>query len=138
MKALVFPFRLGAGGTIASTQDYGQIVRGQVLDGLMTNLAERVMRPNYGCDIQAALFDPSDELQRRDAAGQIKARLSQYVPRCSVSSVTLEIAQDAPFLIYITVVYRPTMFATDQTLQASISASEFVSRSLNLSQAIAQ
>lgn len=130
MRALAFPFRLSPGGKMADTADYAQIVRGQVLDGLMTNLAERVMRPNYGCDIQAALFDPSDELQRRDAAGQIRTRLQQYVPRCNVRSVKLEIARDAPQLVYITVVYRPTMFSTDQTLQVPVSSSEFVSRSL--------
>ena len=28
----------------------------------MTNQGERVFRPRYGCDIQAALFDPRDEL----------------------------------------------------------------------------
>ena len=64
-------------------------MRGQVIDALMTNLGERVFRPRYGCDIQAALFDPTDELVRRDAAGQIKNRLEQLVTRAIVRSVTV-------------------------------------------------
>ena len=71
VRALTFPFRIVPGGTLATTSRYEEIVRAQVIDGLMTNLGERVMRPNYGCDIQAALFDPSDELVRLDAASQI-------------------------------------------------------------------
>ena len=80
MRAIPFPFRVAPGGAIATTTVYAEIVRAQVIDGLMTNLAERIMRPNYGCDVQAALFDPSDELVRRDAAGMLKNRLQQLRP----------------------------------------------------------
>ena len=68
MKAISFPFRF-VSGNIAATTTYDEIVRGQIIDALMTNQGERVFRPRYGCDIQAALFDPRDELVRRDAAG---------------------------------------------------------------------
>ena len=84
MRALQYFFQTNKFGGLMETSDYAQIVRGQVIDALMTNLGERVFRPRYGCDIQAMLFDPSDELVRRDAAGMIKKRLEQLVPRAII------------------------------------------------------
>jgi phage baseplate assembly protein W len=129
MRAIAYPFHIAPGGSLASTTDYNQIVRGQVIDALMTNLGERVMRPNYGCDIQAALFDPTDELLRRDAASMIKERLQQFVPRCMVRSVKVELEITKPFIVVVTVVYRPNLYSTDQVLNVPVS-SEFVNRSL--------
>ena len=45
MRALLYPFSLAPGGKLAETSDYAQIVRGQVIDALMTNLGERVYAP---------------------------------------------------------------------------------------------
>jgi phage baseplate assembly protein W len=132
MKALLYPFRLEPGGRIAVTTSYDAIVRGQVIDGLMTNLGERVMRPNYGCDVQAALFDPSDELVRRDAASMIADRLQQYCPRCIVRSAKVEMAEMEPWFVVVTIVYRPSPYSTDQVIDVPVS-SEFISRSRALS-----
>src|SRR5215831_8706761 len=129
MKALLYPFTVGIGKTVATTQDYNTIVRGQVIDALMTNQGERAMRPNYGCDIQAAVFDPSDELVRRDAASWISERLQGYCPRCLVRSIDIEISQDHPFQVVVTIVYRPNQYSTDQVLEVPV-ASEFIQRSL--------
>jgi phage baseplate assembly protein W len=128
VKAISYPFRLAPGGKIAVTKSYDEVVRGQVIDALMTNQGERVMRPQHGCDIQASLFDPSDELVRRDAASVIKERLQQFVPRCFVRSVKIEIAPQ-PYLVYVNVVYKPNLYATDQVLELPVS-SEFIARSL--------
>ena len=127
MRALLFPFSLAPGGKISETTDYAQIVRGQVIDALMTNLGERVMRPRYGCDIQSALFDPSDELVRRDAAGQIKQRLEQLVTRAIVRSVILTSNDPEPGYVTIKVVYRPALYATDAEIAVPL-ASEFLNR----------
>jgi len=129
MKALAYPFSVSVGRTVATTISYDQIVRGQVIDALMTNMGERVMRPNYGCDVQAAVFDPSDELVRRDAASWISERLQGYCPRCLVRSIDIEKSIDRPFEIVITIVYRPTQYSTDQVLEVPVS-SEFIQRSL--------
>lgn len=123
--ALTFPFHLNSSGMPATTASYEEVVRAQVIDALMTNQGERVMRPRYGCDIQAALFDPSDELVRRDAAGRIKARLEQLVPRCIVRGVSVDI--DTPGVINISILYRPSLYSTDTTLTVPVS-SEFLNR----------
>ncbi len=77
------------GGRVPLTQDYGQIVRQQIVDALVTNARERVMRPDYGADIQSLLFDGADSLVRADVAATVKERLSILVPRATIKSVTL-------------------------------------------------
>jgi len=127
VRAILYPFSLAPGGKLADTSDYAQIVRGQVIDALMTNLGERVFRPRYGCDIQAALFDPSDELVRRDAAGQIKHRLEQLVTRAIIRSVIVTAADPEPGYVTVRVVYRPALYATDAEIAVPV-ASEYLNR----------
>lgn len=139
MIALQYPFQVDLSGKLSTTTNYDQIVRGQMIDALMTNQGERVMRPRYGCDIQAALFDPQDELQRKDAASIIKNRITQLVVRAMVRSVSLSIEGAArngsetvftgalESIIVIAVTYRSSLYATDTTLSVPTS-SEFVTR----------
>jgi phage baseplate assembly protein W len=138
VKAIDFPFRLKSGGAIATTPSYGHLVRAQVIDAVVTNLGERVMRPRYGCDFQAALFDPSDELVRRDAASMIKSRLEQLVPRAIVRSVDIDIPDYAsqtvfsaaePGMVVVSIVYKASMYATDTQVAIPV-ASEFIARHL--------
>jgi len=125
MRALMFPFRLDPRGTMATTTNYAEIVRGQVIDALMTNLGERQYRPRYGCDIQAALFDPTDELVRADAASMIKQRLEQLVTRAIVRKVAVD--PGTPGTVVITIVYRASLYATDTEVTVPVS-SEFLNR----------
>lgn len=129
MQAIKFPFSVSNGRTVQGTSSYDEIVRGQVIDALMTNQGDRVFRADYGCDIQSALFDPSDELVRADAATYIKEKLQRYVPRCVVSTVRIESPDDEPGVIYISVVYRTSVYQSDQTLKVPVS-SEFIQRNV--------
>jgi phage baseplate assembly protein W len=125
MRAITFPFSLDASGHIKETASYEEVVRAQVIDALMTNQGERVFRARYGCDTQAALFDPSDELVRRDAGAVLKTRLERLVNRCIVRSCIIELG--APGTVNITIVYRPSLYASDTSVTVPTS-SEFLSR----------
>lgn len=127
MKSLAFPFRLGPDGHFTPTASYEEVVRGQVIDALMTNQGERVFRAMYGCDIQAALFDPSDELVRRDMATFLKARLQQFVSRAIVRDIKISVPDAFPMVVFVDVLYRPSLFAADRTLTVPVS-SEFLNR----------
>jgi phage baseplate assembly protein W len=138
MIALKYPFQVDLSGKLSATINYDEVVRGQVIDALMTNQGERVMRPRYGCDIQAALFDPQDELARKDGASIIKNRLTQLVSRAMVRNVTMNIEDSRAgaetvftgameSAVVISVVYRSSLYATDTTLSVPTS-SEFVTR----------
>ncbi len=129
MKTLVFPFAISDNRSIGTTHTYEEIVRGQVIDALMTNQGERLYRAEYGCDIQAALFDPSDELVRADAGNYILQRLQRYTPRAVVISVTIKSPDNEQGVVYVDIVYRPSVFQGNQTLSVPIS-SEYINRSL--------
>lgn len=127
MRALRFPFSVSMYGQVVDTSDYSQIVRGQIIDALMTNFGERVFRPRYGSDIQSALFDPSDELVRRDAAGQVQKRLEQLVPRAIIRGVAVHIDVPETGHVTIDVSYRSSPYGTDASIAVPI-ASEFFNR----------
>jgi hypothetical protein len=129
MKVLLFPFGLSTHSSrnFATTASYDEMVRGQVIDALMTNQGERVYRADYGCDIQSALFDPSDELVRADAANFISQKLQALVPRAVIVSVEVTSPDTEPGVVYVTVTYRPSVFTDTQTLRVPIS-SEFLRR----------
>ena len=139
MKAINFPFHLAPNGRVAETTNYDMLVRAQVIDAIMTNQGERMMRPRYGCDMQAALFDPADELIRRDAASHLKRRLEQFVSRAFIRSVDINSSmtfisampetQSEPGVVVITVTYRSALYATDVALEIPVS-STYIQRSL--------
>lgn len=130
MKVLLFPFGLTTHSSrnFATTGSYAEMVRGQMIDALMTNQGERVFRAEYGCDIQSALFDPSGELERADASNFISQRLQALVPRAVIISVEVTSPDNEPGVVYVTVKYRPSVFTDTQTLRIPIS-SEFLRRS---------
>lgn len=104
MKTLSYPFRF-SGGTVATTTDYNEIVRGQIIDCVTTARFERVMRPDYGADAARLLFDPSDALVRADAATYIKTQLTQQVPRATVVNVDLAVDPSSPNIVLIKIDY---------------------------------
>lgn len=108
-------------GSFASTTNYDVIVRQQLIDALVTNQGERVMRPDWGCDIQAVLFDPSDSLERSDAASYIRDRLTHLVPRALVMSVEVKVANNQPNLVYIDVHYKTSNYSPASTLSVEMN-----------------
>jgi uncharacterized protein len=118
--ALDFPFRF-ENGKLAATSNYSRIVRNQLIDTLMTNFRERVMRPDYGSDIQSLLFNQSDELQRGDTASIIQERLSYAVPRALIDSVEIRPDPQSKFVVYITVSYRVNEFSEPEAVTIPVS-----------------
>ena len=112
-----------------ATTTYDDIVRGQVIDALMTNQGERVLRPRYGCDIQAALFDPRDELVRKDAAGTIKPAPGDVRPTVHREDIHIELPAGTT-RVDVIIVYRASAFGTDITLTRADLGSEFANRAL--------
>jgi phage baseplate assembly protein W len=102
VRAFTYPLQITA-GALATTDDYGSIVTGQVQDALITNHRERVMQADYGCDIHSYLFDPSDSLVRQDTAREVQNRLTSLVPRAQVNNVAIGLEAGAPQMVRIAV-----------------------------------
>lgn len=117
--AIDFPFRF-EGGSLATTGNYQKLVRNQLIDTLMTNLRERIMRPDYGADIQSLLFAPSDELRWNDTSAIIQERLSFAVPRALIDSVTVTPDSQNREMVYIEVAFRVNEFSEPERLTVPV------------------
>lgn len=110
MRAIDFPFRI-SGGKLATTESYPRLVRNQIIDSVMTNYQERIMRPEYGSDIQALVFEQADDLRRKDANEIIKERLIQMVPRAIIEDVSLEQDFGSANVVYVKVTFRVNSYS---------------------------
>jgi phage baseplate assembly protein W len=104
-RHIAFPFRIGGDGRTVAPASFGDHVRDEVLQLLLTDLGERPFQPEFGGGVRRLVFEPASDLLR----GVTKARISQAMGRWLGHRVALE-ALDVVFdgeLIDITVKYRP-------------------------------
>lgn len=119
MKAFDVPLSI-VNGTIAMTDNYDRIVRNQVIDALTTNSGERVMHPDWGCDVQSVLFDPSDMLERQDTAAYVRDRLVQFVPRSFIRSVSVDVSDAEPNVVFIDIKYKSSSYMPESTVKVGL------------------
>lgn len=123
MRAFTAPLSI-ANGTIQTTENYDRIVRDQVIDALTTNQGERVMHPDWGCDVQAMLFDPSDMLERSDTASYVRDRLVQFVPYAFIKSVDVSVSDAEPNIVYIEVKYKASKYVPESSVTVALNTTE--------------
>jgi phage baseplate assembly protein W len=119
--ALKYPFSVDVNGHVATVNTYAQIVRGQLVDVLMTNFDERVMRPAYGSNLAAALFDPSEELVQVDAANQVIQRVNQWASRVVMRRVAFSTDTLQPGRLFVDVDYQAGAFDEARSLRMPVS-----------------
>lgn len=80
-------------GLKANTQGGIQLVSGDdsirqsVLMLLMTRRGERVMRPNYGCDLHRLMFAPNNDATANIAIHYVRTALEQWEPRIDLIKI---------------------------------------------------
>lgn len=121
MKALSYPFHIDNNGRVATTDSYAEIVKAHLVDAIMTNFHERVMRPDYGCNVQAALFDPSNELVRSDASQTVMQRVQQWAPRVVMRDIQFETDPTRGGAVFMRVSYQAGTFDEARTLHLPTS-----------------
>jgi hypothetical protein len=109
--------------TLKSTDNYDQIVRDQLIDALTTNQGERLMHPDWGCNIQSVLYDPASALERHDTAAYIRDRLVHLVPRALIKNVSVNVSEKQPNLVYIDISYKSSSYSTDSTVSVALNMS---------------
>jgi phage baseplate assembly protein W len=72
---------------------------------LSTAKGERVMRPDFGCNLRSLVFSPNNGATRAAAAFEVREALRQWEPRIEVLEVTAE-AGESPEQMLIEVAYR--------------------------------
>lgn len=81
-------------------------VRQAVLLLLSTRRGERVMRPDYGCELQRLLFSPNDETTAGLAIHYVRQALEQWEPRIDILQLDAEASPEAPERLEIFLEYR--------------------------------
>jgi phage baseplate assembly protein W len=104
-RGISFPPRLGPDGRLAWSAGE-QNVREAIRVILMTELGERLRRPDFGAGLTGYLMEPNTVTTRRQIQDRIVKALAMWEPRIEVESVVVEAAAADPDAAVATIVYR--------------------------------
>lgn len=104
---VAFPYRRGAGGTTASTDQAGH-VRDLIELVLFTSPGERVNRPDFGSGVMQLVFAPNADALASATRATVQGALVQWLGELiDVRDVTVD-SDDASLHITVTYVLRRT------------------------------
>jgi uncharacterized protein len=103
-------------------------VRQAILLLLSTRPGERVMRPDYGCELYRLVFDPNDETTAGLAIHYVRRALDRWEPRIQILQLDATRNEQDPTLLDIFLEYyvRPTQLP--DSLQFSLRMNEGITR----------
>jgi len=104
-----------------ATVEMGESVRQAIFMLLTTVPGERVMRPDYGCDLHHLVFSPNDETTAGLAIHYVRRALDQFEPRAEVVRIDAAANPDDPGRLDVTLDYRVRATQQDGQLTVSIS-----------------
>jgi len=88
-----FPIFPDATGCLGYTKDDANVEQSlHIL--LLTQMGERVMRPDYGCELHRLIFSPNDNTTSGLAIHYVRQALDRWEPRISVTAITFDRAED--------------------------------------------
>jgi phage baseplate assembly protein W len=119
------PSPLGAGLLLRSggvaTVEMGESVRQAIFLLLTTIPGERVMRPDYGCDLHQLVFSPNDETTAGLAIHYVRRAVERFEPRAEIVRVDAAANPDDPGRLDVTLDYRVRATQQDGQLTLSIN-----------------
>jgi hypothetical protein len=86
--------------------DEGASVRQSILLLLSTIPGERVMRPDYGCDLHRLVFSPNDNTTSGLAIHYVRQALDRWEPRAQVTHLDAAPNPNSPDRLEILLEYR--------------------------------
>jgi phage baseplate assembly protein W len=98
-----------AGGRLATLSDEA-LIKQSILLILQTAKGERVMEPEFGCDLQQLVFAADNQGQLHLAQNAVQTALQTWEPRIKVLAVTVTPAQSNPACLLIGVDYMVRAF----------------------------
>lgn len=105
IRSLAFPFQQGAASFPRAAND-NEAIDASIIQILTTGKKERVMRPTFGCDAFALVFESDTDLFRLDVEREVRMSLTQWEPRISVDGVEVSANPvTEPGQLLITVLY---------------------------------
>ncbi len=99
---------VGPLGRIETVRD-AEAIRQALILLLSTRPGERVMRPDYGCDLYQLVFAPNDDTTAGLAIHYVRRSVERFEPRVVIVALDAGAAPDRPDLLEITLDYRPRL-----------------------------
>ncbi len=97
--------QLDTGGQVTVCRGADSI-RQAILLLLATMPGERVMRPDYGCDLHRLAFSPNDDTTAGLAIYYVRRAIERFEPRVAVEFVDAFADDEKPELLHIRLQYR--------------------------------
>jgi phage baseplate assembly protein W len=116
-RGLAFPFQRGPTSLPAPVYDE-ELVRESLQQILRTQRGERVMRPNFGCDIQRYVFENNDELLTQLLRADLSAMIARWEPRAQLNEVSVTRDENAAL---VTVLINYTVVTTGRVGSVSVA-----------------
>lgn len=117
--------RISATGGIEMVAGHAA-VRQSILLLLSTAPGERVMRPNYGCDLQRLIFSPNDATTHGLAIHYVRQALQRWEPRIDILRLDAAAHPGDPGRMDIMLEYRMRKTAVRDNLTIAVSLTEEV------------
>lgn len=98
------------------------LLKADLLVLLLTNPGERVMHPEYGCDLRSIIFDPNDAATADAARSLVIEAIRRWEPRLTVTAIECEVVPDEGVLKIMIDFRNPTDIAQIERLELEIPA----------------
>jgi phage baseplate assembly protein W len=98
------PFN-GPAGPFNSTYSTKDQIKSNLVNLLLTNKGERIMNPEFGCDLSTALFEGITEDTSSLIKNLIRNNINLFIPEILLTDIIIDSSPDA-YKISITVKYR--------------------------------
>lgn len=116
-KGIQFPFQKGTTSFPAAADD-AALIRQSIIQILLTEAGERLMRPDFGSGLLSRVFDNNDAVLESVLQAEIFAAVGKWEPRAIVRSVDT-VRKDST----ITVTVNYVIVATRQLDKVSVAIS---------------
>jgi phage baseplate assembly protein W len=113
---ITLPVQRGSNGYFQVTKDILTQIRSNLKNLLLTRKGERVMQPEYGCDIHLVIFENATDDGLSDIRASIQNAVSTWMPFVEVTDVKVTRDEDRN-TIYVGITFT---LLTNQNLTDSI------------------
>lgn len=104
---VTLPIRLGNNGMFEQSTDLLQQVRSNFKNLILTRKGERVMQPEFGCDLHTLLFQQIDDDMEFSVRNAVTSAVDRWLPYLEVIDLVVQMnADNDPYKIGIVVDYR--------------------------------
>lgn len=121
--ALGVPFSINSTGGIQVASTPEQIAGQRIIDWLLTNPGERVMRPGYGAGMQTYLFEDSEDPAILEKARTILSTLPSVVPGINIVAVSIDPDDINPAQLNVVVSFTVQPRSQINTISATLNGS---------------